>query len=145
MDEGDIPTSAGYLTAAWRAIAEASAATSPAQRFELAQVAAVRAASAVIADESLAARVRRCGPSGGGSLWRLLGSCVPELAEWADFFAATAPLRRGLRASRIGEAAMSERMADDLLRDADRFAHEVRAWLLRRRTRAAHPRAAVAP
>ncbi|GAB3302364.1 hypothetical protein EK0264_01850 [Epidermidibacterium keratini] len=144
MDEGDIPTSAGYLTAAWRAIAEASAATSAAQRFELAQVAAVRAASAVIADESLAGRVRRCGPSGGGSLWRLLGSCVPELAEWADFFAATAPLRRGLRSARSAEPVISERMADDLLRDADRFAHEVRAWLLRRRTRTAHARSGAA-
>jgi hypothetical protein len=49
----------------------------------------------------------------------LLAEVAPELAEWATFFAAGAAKRAAAEAG--STRAVSEREADDLLRDADRF------------------------
>ena len=51
--------------------------------------------------------------------WVLLAEVAPELAEWAAFFAAGAAKRAAAEAG--STRAVTEREADDLLRDADRF------------------------
>ncbi|WP_134324397.1 SAV_6107 family HEPN domain-containing protein [Cumulibacter soli] len=122
-------SSAELLTQAWRAIAEAQAADRAHVRFERASVAAVRAASAVIAGCSRQVRGARA-----QSVWTLLVRCAPQLREWADFFAATTRTTTLLRSRGVEGGGVTQRLADDLLRDADRFTHEVRALLMRRRT-----------
>jgi hypothetical protein len=49
----------------------------------------------------------------------LLAEVAPELAEWAAFFAAGAAKRAAAEAG--SRRAVTEREADDLVRDADRF------------------------
>jgi hypothetical protein len=49
----------------------------------------------------------------------LLAEVAPELAEWASFFAAGAAKRAAAEAG--STRAATEREADDLVRDADRF------------------------
>jgi hypothetical protein len=75
-------------------------------RHRQAQLAALRAAAAVVA-----ARTTPGGPAGPRSLWELLPAVAPELAEWAGFFQAVA--------SRTGSP--SAREADDLLRQSETF------------------------
>lgn len=123
--------SSELLTQAWRAIAEAQVASTATERFERASVAAVRAASAVVA--GCPGKVQGARPQ---SIWTLVVRCAPELREWADFFAAATRTCVALRSSGVASGGITERLADDLLRDADRFAHEARSLLLRRRTRA---------
>lgn len=131
-------TSAGQLlTAAWRSIAEATQHDDPTDRFDAANVAALRAAAAVVSVR--AHHGSTAGPQAGRhrgleTVWDILPRIAPELAEWADFFVLHSRVRgvaRSDRSVRIGQ-----RQADDLLRDADRFAHEVRGLLLRDRTSA---------
>ena len=52
------------------------------------------------------------------SAWRLLSDVAPELGEWAAFFAAGAGKRA---AAEAGRPVVSQREADDLIRDAERF------------------------
>ncbi|GAB3436518.1 hypothetical protein GCM10027517_06730 [Phycicoccus ginsengisoli] len=77
-----------------------------AQRHRQAQLAALRAAAAVVA-----ARTSPGGPAGPRSLWELVPSVAPELAEWAGFFE--------LVAARPGPHTARE--ADDLLRQSETF------------------------
>ncbi len=49
----------------------------------------------------------------------LLAEVAPELAEWAAFFSAGAAKRAAAEAGSV--RAVTEREADDLVRDADRF------------------------
>ena len=51
-------------------------------------------------------------------MWVLLPEVAPELAEWAEFFAAGARKRA---AAEAGIPVVSSREADDLLRDAELF------------------------
>ncbi|WP_153506351.1 SAV_6107 family HEPN domain-containing protein [Cumulibacter manganitolerans] len=122
--------SADLLAQAWRAIAEAQAADDAQQRFERSAVAAVRAASAVLAGCPRQVRGARA-----QSVWTLVVRCAPELREWADYFAAATRACVSLRSRGVAGGGITQRLADDLLRDADRFTHEVRGLLLRRRTR----------
>jgi hypothetical protein len=70
----------------------------------------------------LACRAR---PAGGArrsrptSAWVLLSAVAPELAEWAEFFAAGARKRSAAEAGL--PHAVTAREADDLLRDAEQF------------------------
>ena len=71
----------------------------------------------------------RCSPPGPGrrqarrrpqrNAWVLLAEVAPELGEWARFFAAGAAKRAAAEAG--STRAVTEREADDLVRDADRF------------------------
>lgn len=126
----DDEEAAQLLAQAWRAIAEAQAADDPQRRFERAAVAAVRAASAMIAGSP--GRVRGAPAQ---SVWTLLVRCAPQMREWSDFFASATRACVRLRAQGVAGGGITPRLADDLLRDADRFTHEVRGSLLRRRTR----------
>ncbi len=109
------PAAAQLLTQASRALAEAEGCTDPRRRYATAHLAALRAAAAV-----LAARTR---PEGGRrrprSAWVLLGQVAPELGEWAAFFAAGAGKRAAAEAGL--SRAVTEREADDLVRDTGAF------------------------
>jgi len=109
------PAAAQLLTQASRALAEAEGCADPRRRYATAHLSALRAAAAV-----LAARTR---PEGGRrrprSAWVLLGQVAPELGEWAAFFAAGAGKRAAAEAGL--SSAVTEREADDLVRDAGAF------------------------
>lgn len=97
-----------------RSLADAARAGTPSQRYAAAHVAALRTAAAV-----LAARARPGPRRGSRSAWTLLTRVAPELGEWAAFFAAGANKRAAAEADL--PQAVSEREADDQLRDAERF------------------------
>ena len=63
------------------------------ERYRCAQLGALRAAAALVAARS--ARSPRSRPR---SVWQVVGEAVPELREWAEFFAGTG--KRGVR--RVG-------------------------------------------
>ena len=110
-------TTHSYLARAAESLSEAMTATDVPTRYACAHVAALRAAAAL-----LAARARPVGPTRRKpqkNAWVLLAEVAPELAEWAAFFAAGAAKRAAAEAG--STRAVSEREADDLLRDADRF------------------------
>lgn len=106
------------LDAARRGLADAAAAVDPAERFATAHLSALRAAAAVLAAR---ARPAEAGakPRGPTSAWSLLPVVAPELGEWSAYFAA------GARKRQVAEAgvrsAVTEREADDLVRDAEMF------------------------
>jgi hypothetical protein len=100
-----------------RGILEASGPNTPGERYALAHLAALRAAAAMLAaraQPAVGARRRR-----STSVWALLASVAPELAEWAAFFAVGAAKRAAAEAGipRV----VTAREADDLVRDAERF------------------------
>jgi len=106
------------LAQARRALVEAAGLSRPAERYAAAHLAALRMAAAV-----LAARARPAPPSRRGgrppSAWSLLTAVAPELGEWAAFFAAGAATRAAAEAGLA--RAVTERAADDLVRDAETF------------------------
>jgi hypothetical protein len=112
-----LPAAAGQLLdQARHGLTEAAGYADPRQRYAAAHLAALRAAAAV-----LAARTR---PEASGrrrprSAWVLLANIAPELGEWATFFAAGAAKRAAAEAGL--SHAVTEREADDLVRDAGAF------------------------
>jgi hypothetical protein len=112
-------TTHSYLARAAESLRDAVVARDVPTRYACAHVAALRAAAAL-----LAARARPAGTPGGRrrpqkNAWVLLTEVAPELAEWARFFAAGAAKRAAAEAG--STRAVTEREADDLVRDADRF------------------------
>ncbi|HWI43900.1 MAG TPA: SAV_6107 family HEPN domain-containing protein [Nocardioides sp.] len=109
-------TTHNYLLRAAESLSEAVGASDVATRYACAHVAALRSAAAL-----LAARARPAGPRRRQqkNAWVLLAEVAPELGEWATFFAAGAAKRAAAEAG--STRAVSEREADDLVRDADRF------------------------
>ena len=110
-------TTHSYLARAAESLAEALTATEATTGDAGAHVAALRAAAAL-----LAARARPAAPARRRrqkNAWVLLAEVAPELAEWAGFFAAGAGNRAAAEAG--SSRAVTEREADDLVRDADRF------------------------
>jgi hypothetical protein len=106
-----------YLERAAESLREAITATSTPERYAHAHVSALRATAAL-----LAARAQPVPPSRRArqrNAWVLLAEVAPELAEWASFFAAGAAKRAAAESG--SRRAVSEREADDLVRDADRF------------------------
>jgi hypothetical protein len=101
------------LDAALRSLDVAITAMNPAQRYAAAHLAALRACAAVL---SLTARPAARRPT---SAWLLLATVAPEYAEWAAYFSAGAG-KRALAQAGI-DGAVSEREADDLIRDAGAF------------------------
>ncbi|HET7399331.1 MAG TPA: SAV_6107 family HEPN domain-containing protein [Intrasporangium sp.] len=96
-----------------RATLEAACRTSDAsERYLDAHLGALRAAAALVA-----ARTTPSPRSRPRSVWQVLPTVVPELGEWAGFFAGTSA-RRGVldRGGWLGA-----READDLLRQAEMF------------------------
>jgi hypothetical protein len=109
-------TTHAYLARAAESLSEAIGATEVPRRYACAHVAALRAAAALLAARARPAPARRRPQK---NAWVLLAEVAPELSEWASFFAAGAAKRAAAEAG--SSRAVTEREADDLVRDADRF------------------------
>ena len=108
-------TTHSYLARSAESLQEAITAADVPTRYACAHVSALRATAALLA--------ARAHPSPGRrrqkNAWVLLADVAPELSEWATFFAAGAAKRAAAEAG--STRAVTEREADDLVRDADRF------------------------
>ncbi|MQW76480.1 chromosome segregation protein SMC [Nocardioides sp. dk4132] len=109
-------TTHAYLARSAESLSEAMAAPDAPTRYASAHVAALRAAAALLAARARPEPARRRPQR---NAWVLLAGVAPELGEWAGFFAAGAAKRAACEAG--STRAVTEREADDLLRDADRF------------------------
>jgi hypothetical protein len=118
----EIPPYLADLRRAESALLSAELSPGPAGRYLAAHLAAMRTAVTVLA---VMARPRRSsgGRSGGGGgpadVWQVLARTAPEYGEWAAFFAAGR--QKWLLVQSGAYALVSEREADDLLRDAQDF------------------------
>lgn len=113
----EIPPYLADLRRAESALLSAELSTGPAGRYLAAHLAAMRTAVTVLA---VTARPRRSGGSGGpADVWQVLARTAPEYGEWAAFFAAGR--QKWLLVQSGAYALVSEREADDLLRDARDF------------------------
>ena len=108
-------TTHSYLARAAESLQEAITTAEVPTRYACAHVAALRATAALLAARAHPAP--RAAPQ--KNAWVLLADVAPELAEWATFFAAGAGKRAAAEAG--STRAVTEREADDLVRDADRF------------------------
>ncbi len=108
-------TAHSYLQRSATSLHDAITARDVPTRYACAHVAALCAAAAL-----LAARARPA-PRGRRqkNAWVLLAEVAPELSEWASFFASGAAKRAAAEAG--STRAVTEREADDLVRDSDRF------------------------
>ena len=112
-----LPSAAGQLLdQARRGLTQAAGCADPRQRYATAHLAALRAAAAVLAARTRPEASNRRRPR---SAWVLLANVAPELGEWATFFAAGAAKRAAAEAGL--SHAVTEREADDLVRDAGGF------------------------
>jgi len=119
-----LPASAhAYLTRSATSLREALLSTDVPRRYATAHVAALQAAAALLAARAHPDPRRR--PQ--RNAWVLLSQVAPELDEWATFFAAGAGKRAAAEAG--ARRAVTEREADDLVRDADRFLATVETCL----------------
>ncbi len=110
-------TTHAYLDRAAASLQEAVTAPEKPTRYACAHVAALQAAAALLAARARPAPARRGRRQ--KNAWVLLAEVAPELEEWAAFFAAGAAKRAAAEAG--SSRAVTEREADDLVRDADRF------------------------
>jgi hypothetical protein len=86
-----------------------------AEKYRVGHIAALRAAAAVLARRARPS-VSRQRPT---SVWVLLDSVAPELADWAVYFADSARRRAAIEAGAFD--IVSEREADDLMRAVGEF------------------------
>lgn len=101
------------VTRSREALSEACAVSTSSQRYVLAHLCALRAAAALLAQKAprgLSSRPR--------SAWDAVAQQVPELTEWAAFFASSGRRSRTVSA---GAVVVSAREADDLVRQAESF------------------------
>ena len=105
-----------YLEHSAESLREAITCTDVPRRYALAHVAALRATAALLAARAQPMPVQKRRQK---NAWVLLSEVAPELREWATFFAAGAAKRAAAEAG--SRRAVTEREADDLVRDADRF------------------------
>ena len=96
-------------------LAAAERESDTAHRFTHAYLSALRAAAALLA---LRGRPHR-GRSRPMSVWTLLASVAPELREWSAYFASWSATRASVQAGIT--RAVSQRTADDLVRQAGQF------------------------
>jgi hypothetical protein len=116
----DVPAAShAYLARAATSLREAITTTEVPQRYAQAHVAALRATAALLAARATPLTVRSRRRPAQKNAWVLLAEVAPELAEWAAFFSAGAAKRAAAEAG--SQRAVTEREADDLVRDADRF------------------------
>ncbi|GAA1947900.1 SAV_6107 family HEPN domain-containing protein [Amycolatopsis minnesotensis] len=109
------PAAIALLAQARRGLVEAETEVAPAPRFIAAYLAALRAAAAVLAARGRPHR----GRAKPASVWLLLDSTVPELAEWAGFFAAHSATQAAAQAGISRK--VTAKLADDLLAQVARF------------------------
>ncbi|MFR9675072.1 SAV_6107 family HEPN domain-containing protein [Streptomyces sp. TR06-5] len=133
------PAALDLLAQADSALQEAAASRTPNERFAAAHLAALRTAAAVLAVRGRPetaprrrARIR--------SAWEVLPEVAPELTEWSALFASGA--RRRARAEAGIPGAVTNREADDLLREVGVFLRLVERMLV---AQPALPQPRVAP
>jgi hypothetical protein len=115
----DLPAAThSYLARAASSLQEAMTTSEVPMRYACAHVAALRATAALLAARATPASPPRRGRQQKNA-WVLLAEVAPELGEWAAFFAAGASKRAAAESG--SRRAVTEREADDLVRDADRF------------------------
>ncbi len=114
--------SADLLAAAQRGLVEATCAETAEERYVGAHLSALRSAAAVLAARAQPAK----GRARLRSVWSVLPAIAPEFTEWAEFFATSAAKRS---AAEAGLRVVTQREADDLLRDAETFHDQVCALL----------------
>lgn len=103
------------------ALDDAYQATTPAERYVAAHVAALRAGAALLATCARPTRSRRI-----RSVWQMVPAIAPELGEWCAYFDVVGQRRVFVE---IGREHVSQRQADDLVRDAEAFAEQIAAIL----------------
>ena len=114
--------STDLLAAAQRGLIDAVIAETAADRYVQAHLSALRSAAAVLAARAQPAKSR----ARLRSVWSVLPAIAPEFTEWSEFFAASAAKRS---AAEAGLRVVTQREADDLLRDAEAFHDQVCALL----------------
>lgn len=105
-----------YLERSAESLREAITSSDVPQRYALAHVSALRATAALLAARAQPLPVTRRRQK---NAWVLLTEIAPEFTEWAVFFSSGAQKRSAAEAG--SRRAVTEREADDLVRDADRF------------------------
>jgi hypothetical protein len=105
-----------YLERSAESLREAIMCSDVPQRYALAHVSALRATAALLAARAQPMPVARRRQK---NAWVLLTEVAPEFNEWALLFSSGAQKRSAAEAG--SRRAVSEREADDLVRDADRF------------------------
>jgi len=105
-----------YLERAAESLREAITCSDVPQRYALAHVSALRSTAALLAARAQPLPVAKRRQK---NAWVLLTEVAPEFSEWAAFFSAGAQKRSAAEAG--SRRAVTEREADDLVRDADRF------------------------
>lgn len=99
------------------ALDDAYQSATPAERYVAAHVAALRAGAALLATRarpSRSARIR--------SVWQMVPAIAPELGEWCAYFDAIGRRRVFVE---IGQEHVTQRQADDLMRDAEAFLEQI--------------------
>ena len=96
--------------------------STPAEAFNHAHLAALRAAAAVVA-----VRGRPGGRRPPRTVWDMLAAVAPEAADWSTFFAAGAPLRLAVDAGRFD--AVDAEHAERTVSAAEDFLDDVRVLL----------------
>lgn len=108
-------------------VCQALPATEPGIRFTASQLAALRAAAAMVAFRVPTSAQPHSLPRGrAANVWQLLATVAPELTEWAALFHHHSAKRAAVVA---GTEVASQRDADDALRDCVRFVGVVAAAL----------------
>ncbi|SFQ34538.1 hypothetical protein SAMN05421810_106215 [Amycolatopsis arida] len=109
------PAAVSLLAEARHGLGEARRESDPAPRFVTAYLSALRAAAAVLAARGRPHR----GRARPASVWVLLESTVPELAEWAAYFAANSAARAAAQAGITRR--ITADLADELVERAGQF------------------------
>lgn len=118
----EMPARSGreLLALARHGLDEAATTKHAGPRYATAHLSALRCAAAVLAVRARplppGARRPRSRPA---SVWVLLIQVAPELGEWASFFA-TAAIKRAACEAGLPRA-VTDREADEMVRDAERF------------------------
>lgn len=120
-------TPAQLLDLARRGLVDAADGRSDGLRYATAHLAALRAASAVVASRSTRARVSPAERWRAPSVWVLLATVAPEMGEWATYFA-TGTTKRAAAEAGIPRV-VTAREADDLVDAAGRFVAVVEMML----------------
>jgi len=99
------------------ALDDAYQAATPAERYVAAHIAALRAGAALLATRARPSRSSRI-----RSVWQMVPTIAPELGEWCAYFDVIGRRRVFVE---IGREPVSQRQADDLVRDAEAFLEQI--------------------